>query len=121
MRYKNSVINPKNLDNRCFQDAFALTQHYKEIKNHSKRVSNIKPFVDIYNWNGIEYSTVINKNNYTLFEKRNTETVLIVLFVDVNVETHKAGFGQPPIIHKSTKQWQVPNHYHLREKNKFCC
>ena len=49
LRYKNSVINPKNLDNRCFQYAFALTQHYKEIKNHSKRVSNLKPFVDIYN------------------------------------------------------------------------
>ena len=39
-----------------------------------------------------------------LFEKRNTETVLIVLFVGVNVERHKVGFGQPPITHKSIKQ-----------------
>ena len=34
VRYKNATKNPKNIDDSCFQYAFALTQHYKEMKNH---------------------------------------------------------------------------------------
>ena len=44
--------------------------NHKECKNNSARVSNIKPFLNLHNWAGIEYSTIINKNNYTLFEKK---------------------------------------------------
>lgn len=36
MNYKNATINPKNIDDRCFQYAFALAQHHKEIKIHPK-------------------------------------------------------------------------------------
>ena len=39
---KNASINPKNIDDRCFQRAFALTKHHKEINNHPERVSNLK-------------------------------------------------------------------------------
>ena len=31
--YKYVVINQKNIDDRCFQYAFGLTQQHKEIKN----------------------------------------------------------------------------------------
>ena len=31
---KNATIDPKNINDRCFQYAFALTQHYGEIKSH---------------------------------------------------------------------------------------
>ena len=34
VRYKNATVNPKNINDRCFQYAFTLTQHHKEIKNH---------------------------------------------------------------------------------------
>ena len=44
--------------------------NHKECKNNPARVSNIKPFLNLHNWAGTEYSTVINKNNYTLFEKK---------------------------------------------------
>ena len=53
--YENTTINPKYLNDRCFQYAFALTQHYKEIKNQPEGVSNIQPFVDLYNWKGMEH------------------------------------------------------------------
>ena len=36
-------------------------------KNDFERVSNIKLFLNLYNWDGIEYPTDINKNNYALF------------------------------------------------------
>ena len=48
LRYKNVTLNPKNID-RCFQYAFTLTKHHEEIKNHPKRVSNIRQFLDLYN------------------------------------------------------------------------
>ena len=73
-------------------------QHYKEIKNLPERVSNLKIFLDIYIYNC----------------RICPEIVLIVLYVDVNVETHKV--GQRSITHKSMKQSNVSNHYHVREK-----
>ena len=53
LRYKNAMINPKKVDDSYFQYVFALTQRYEEIKNNGKLVSNIKTFIDVYNWNGI--------------------------------------------------------------------
>ena len=37
LTFENTTINLKNIDHRCFQYAFMLTQHYKKI---SYRVSN---------------------------------------------------------------------------------
>ena len=48
-------------------------------------MSNINSFLDLNIWEGIDYPTVISKNNYTLFEKTN----LIVLYTDVDVEMIK--------------------------------
>ena len=53
LRYKNAMINQKKVDDSYFQYVFALTQRYEEIKNNGKLVSNIKTFIDVYNWNGI--------------------------------------------------------------------
>ena len=48
-------------------------------------MSNINSFLDLNIWEGIGYPTVIDKNNYTLFEKTN----LIVLYIDADVEMIK--------------------------------
>ena len=39
-------INLQNNDDRCFQYALKLRQHYEEIKNYHGRVKNIKAFND---------------------------------------------------------------------------
>lgn len=39
-----------------------------ETINHGKRISNIKLFIDLYNWKSIGYPTVINDTNYTVTE-----------------------------------------------------
>lgn len=57
---RDATINPKNINDRYFQYTFGLTQLNKEIKNHPERLVNIQPFLDLYNWIGIEYSTVIS-------------------------------------------------------------
>ena len=66
MRNKNATINPKYLDDRCFQDTFALIQHHKKIENHTEWVLNIKL---LHNYTVrqlvIKHPTAINKNKYT--------------------------------------------------------
>ena len=59
LRWKHAKINPKNINGRCFQYAFTPSQHHEEIKNHPEGVSNIKSFIDLQNWHGIECPTVI--------------------------------------------------------------
>ena len=48
----------KKIDERCFQHVFILTQHHKEIRNHPKWVSDVKPFTELYVWDGIKYPAV---------------------------------------------------------------
>ena len=52
-------------------------------------MSNINSFLDLNIWEGIGYPTVIDKNNYTLFEKTNPEIALIVFYIDLDVEMIK--------------------------------
>ena len=46
LKYKNTTINPKNVNDRYFPYDFDHTQHYKKIKNYCERVLNMKPFID---------------------------------------------------------------------------
>ena len=82
LRYKNATVNPINIDDRCrFQCAFILKQHHKETRNHPETVSITKPFLDLYNWSFIEYPTVINKNDYVLFEKLIQKLLMLCLIL----------------------------------------
>lgn len=78
----NATINPKNSGDRCSKYAFAVAQH--EDINHLEWVPNIKAFLNRYNRAGIQYPTSMNISNYTLF-KKNTEIVLIVLYINAEV------------------------------------
>lgn len=49
LKCKSETINPKHINDRCFQYDFMLTQYLKEIKNHPKQISDIKSFIDSYN------------------------------------------------------------------------
>ena len=51
---KKASMNPKNKDDGCFQYATTIALNFDEIKNDQRRVSNIKPFVNKYNWDGIK-------------------------------------------------------------------
>ena len=46
LKNKKATINPKNNDDNCFQYALTVALDYKQIKSHSERMSNIKPFTD---------------------------------------------------------------------------
>ena len=47
---KKATINPKNSDNKCCQYALTAALNHKLIKNNLERISNLKPFINQYNW-----------------------------------------------------------------------
>ena len=57
LKNKRSTINPKNNDYKCFQYAVTAALNHDKINNHPQKVSKIKPFIDQYNWNDIDFSS----------------------------------------------------------------
>ena len=45
-----AIINSINKDDGCFQYAATIALSFGKIKKDTRIVSNIKPFVDKYNW-----------------------------------------------------------------------
>ena len=61
---KEATINPKNNDAKCFKYAITVALYPKQIKSHLERISNIKPFINQYNWKKIPS----HKNDWKKFE-----------------------------------------------------
>ena len=76
---KKAVINPENEDDECFKWAFIAGLHYKEIKSHPERVSNLKRFANNYDWSELEFPVATNKINE--FEKNNKDIAVNALGV----------------------------------------
>ena len=57
LKDKKSIITPKNNDNKCFQYAVTLALNLDEIKKTPQRVSKIKPFIEKYNWEDINFQS----------------------------------------------------------------
>ena len=56
IKNKRATINHINKrDNNCFQSAVAVGLNYEEIGKHAERITKIKPFINKYNWEGINY------------------------------------------------------------------
>ena len=56
LKNKGVTINPKNTkDNNCFQHAITVALNHQNIDHNPERISKLKPFVNNYNWEGIEF------------------------------------------------------------------
>ena len=62
---KQATINPQNKkDDKCFQYPLTAALNYEKINNNRHRISKIKPFIDQYNRNEIDFpSTGIDWKN----------------------------------------------------------
>ena len=69
-----ATINPENKVDKCFHYAGTVALNYEEIKWNPERVSNIKPFINKYEWNGINYPSKIDY--WKTFEKNNQAIAL---------------------------------------------
>ena len=56
----------------------------RKIKSHPERISNIKPFIDQYNWKEINFPS--HKKNWKMFESKNKSIALNVLYVPYNTK-----------------------------------
>ena len=79
IKNKKATINPKHEDDKCFQYAATVALNYEETKCNPERVSNIKSFINKYNWEGINYPPKID--NWKTFEKNNLTIALDILYV----------------------------------------
>ena len=79
MKNKNEIRNLKNKDDKCFQHVVMVVLNYRVIESHPERVSNIKPIINKYNWNGIKYPSKID--DWKTFGKNNPTIDLNVLYI----------------------------------------
>ena len=78
IKNKKATINPKNEYDKCFQYAATVALNYEWIKYSLVRVSYIKPFINKYNWEGINYLS--KTDAWKKFEKNNPTIALNILY-----------------------------------------
>ena len=82
-----SNINPKNDDDKCFQYALTIALNYQNIKKDPQRISNIKSFIDQYNWNEIDFPS--QSKDWKKLKSNNKSITLNILYVLHNTEKNK--------------------------------
>ena len=82
---RRATINPKNKDNKCFQYSITVALNHQNIENHPERISNIKPFINQYNWEGIDFPAGIK--DWKKFERNNKTIALNILYIPPNTKT----------------------------------
>ena len=84
LKNKMPTINPKNNDNKCFQYALTAALNYEKIERDHQRISKIKPFIDQYNWNGIDFPS--QSKDWKKFESNNKSIALNILYIPHKIE-----------------------------------
>ena len=59
--------------------------NHKNNENHPKRILNINPFIDQYNWKGIDFPA--GMKNWKKSERNNKTIAFNVLFIPPNTKT----------------------------------
>ena len=83
LKDKKSTINPKSNDHKCFQCAVTLALNLDKIKKDLQRVSRIKPLIEKYNWEDIDFPST--SKDLEKFECNN-EVALNILYVPYNTK-----------------------------------
>ena len=82
---KRATINPKNKDNKCFQYSITVALNHQKIESHPERISNDRPHIDQYNWEGTEFPAGIK--DWKKFERNNKTIASNILFMAHNEKT----------------------------------
>ena len=84
LKDKKCTINKKNNDNKYFQYAATLALNINSIDKHHQRITKIKPLIDNYNWNDINFPAI--KKDWNKFELDNKNVALNILYVPFNTK-----------------------------------
>ena len=78
IKNKGVTINPKiTKDNNYFQYAITAALNYQNISHHPERISKLKPFINNYSWQGIEFPS--HSRDWRKFEQNNKTVALNIL------------------------------------------
>ena len=88
---KGVTINPKNTkNNKCFQYAIIAALNHNNIDNHPERISKLKPFINNYDWNDIEFPS--HSKEWRKFECNNKAIALNILYVSYKTKQIKPAY-----------------------------
>ena len=101
LRGKNETIisnNNNNNNNNDFQNALDNPLKFQNIEKDPQRISKLKPYINKYNWKGIDFPTV--SKNWAKFEKNNETIALNVLYIPHKTKTisvvYKSKYNNTP-------------------------
>ena len=89
--------------------------NYKEIEPNPERISNFKPFINKYNWKGINYPSTLD--DWRRFEKNDPTTALNVLYtkekeiIPAYISKHNLTCGKQIVILMITNKEKEGWHY----------
>ena len=83
---KEAIINNDN----SFQNALNDTLNYQTTETNPERISKLKPYINRYNWEGIEFPA--GPKDWKKFERNNKANVLNTLFIPHNTKTIKVAY-----------------------------
>ena len=79
IKNKKGTINPINKkNNKCYQYIVTVALNHEEIKKDLQRITNNKPGINKYNWEGIKFP--LEKDDLKKIEKNNVTIALNVLY-----------------------------------------
>ena len=81
---KEAIINGDN----DFQNALDDALNYETIEKHPERISKLKPYINRYNWEGIQF--LAGPKDWIKFEQNNKTIALNILFIQHNTKTRVA-------------------------------
>ena len=85
IKNKKATINPKNAnDNNCLQYSIIAALHHRHIGNYPKRISKLKPCINSYDWEDINFPAGIK--DWKKFEGNNKDIALNILSAPPNTE-----------------------------------
>ena len=83
---KEAVINNDN----SFENALDDALNYQLIKAKPERISKLKPDMNKYNWEGIDFP--VGPKKWQKFERNNKTIALNILFIPHNTKTISAAY-----------------------------
>ena len=90
LKNKKATINPTNNDDNCFQYALTVALNYQNIKKDPQRILKIKPFIDQYNWEEIDFPS--HSKDLKKFEQTNKTITLNIVFVPFNTVKRRLAY-----------------------------
>ena len=98
LRAKKEAISNSNNN---FEDALDDALNYQNIEIHPERISKLKPYINKYNWEGIDFPA--GPKEWIKFEKNNKTIALNVLYIPHNTKTISIAY-RSEYINKRKKQ-----------------